>query len=160
LRTQFKTSLSDEDKTIVCQLWNDEYPKQLHFQSIVDFELYLNNLKEQYHVILYSNQQRIIGWYVEFTREDERWFALIIGAKFHKKGLGTKMLAMAKEKHEILNAWVIAHNSYLKSNGEVYISPLAFYLKNGFRLVEGINLATDKIAAVKIKWLKKDRLNE
>ncbi|MFT4741942.1 MAG: hypothetical protein ACI9L9_002739, partial [Marivirga sp.] len=52
------------------------------------------------------------------------------------------------------NGWVIDHSNERKSNGRLYISPLNFYLKNGFKKLSRNRLELDKISAVKIKWEK------
>jgi hypothetical protein len=65
------------------------------------------------------------------------------------------MLEIVKRKEIELNGWVIDHSKDKKKNGELYHSPLNFYLKNGFiELTKRLEL--DKISAVKIKWIKKD----
>jgi hypothetical protein len=37
-----KEVLSAEEKEVLRELWNNEYPSRLHLKSIEDFELYLN----------------------------------------------------------------------------------------------------------------------
>ena len=57
-----------------------------------------------------------------------------------KRGLGTKLLELLKEKENILNGWVIDHANYIKQNGEPYPSPLEFYIKNDFNVHSDIRL--------------------
>ncbi len=64
------------------------------------------------------------------------------------------MLELAKRKENELNGWVIDHNIDRKINGEFYVSPLDFYLKNGFVKLPHKRLELDKISAVSIKWTK------
>lgn len=64
------------------------------------------------------------------------------------------MLNLAKTKELVLNAWVIDHDTDRKKTGEVYKSPLNFYLKQGFKKLPDQRLELDKISAVKIKWVK------
>ncbi|MCB0473527.1 MAG: hypothetical protein KDC56_10755, partial [Flavobacteriaceae bacterium] len=59
-----------------------------------------------------------------------------------------------KEKETELNGWVIDHDNDYKINGELYKSPLNFYLKNGFQKSSDRRLELEKISAVKIKWKK------
>ena len=99
-----------------------------------------------------DENQKIKGWYFDFYRDDEKWFALILNSKCQRKGWGRKILNLAKEKETELNAWVIDHNKYKKRNGELYKSPLNFYVKNGFEIMLETRLQNEKIAAVKIKW--------
>lgn len=148
------TELSKTDKKQILNLWNTEYPEKLNYQTLVDFENYLNNLSEQSHIVMIDKNQKIKGWYFDFNRENEKWFAIILDSKFHGKGFGTKILNLAKEKETELNGWVIDHNNDKKRNGEFYNSPLAFYLKNGFEKLAETRLELEKISAVKIKWTK------
>tara|TARA_R110002167_G_scaffold128570_6_gene310915 strand:+ start:839 stop:1321 length:483 start_codon:yes stop_codon:yes gene_type:complete len=148
-----KTStLSKSQKQALCDLWNNEYPEQLTYQTLSGFEIFLKNLTEQSYIILVDHNQNIKGWYLDFKRENEKWFVLILDASFQGKGLGRKMLDLAKEKETALNGWVIDHGNDKKLNGESYKSPLNFYLKNGFELLSETRLELEKISAVKIKW--------
>jgi GNAT superfamily N-acetyltransferase len=144
--------LSDTDKEDALKLWNNEYPEQLVYSSIEEFEEYLGKLIDQNHALLVDNQERIAGWYFDFIREEQRNFAIILDSEFHGKGFGTKLIGYAKENHEELNGWVIDHNDYKKRSGDNYISPLEFYLKNGFEVIRNEKLASSKITAIKIKW--------
>lgn len=144
--------LSDTDKEDVLKLWNNEYPEQLVYNSIEEFEEYLGNLIYQNHALLIDEQGRVVGWYFDFIREEQKNFAIILDSDYHGKGYGTKLIGYAKEKHKELNGWVIDHNNYKKMNGDNYISPLEFYLKNGFEVIEKERLKSNKITAIKIKW--------
>ena len=150
-----KTSkLSKSQKQEICDLWNNEYPEKLNYRNLADFENYLKNLSKQSHIIMVNKDQNIKGWYFDFIRENEKWFAIILDSKFQGKGLGIKMLNLAKEKESELTGWVIDHSNDKKQNGEIYESPLSFYLKNGFELLIKNRLEHEKISAVKIKWKK------
>lgn len=146
--------LSNSDKKEILNLWNDEYPEKLNYQTLSEFENYLENLTEQSHILVRSENQRIKGWYFDFIRENEKWFAIILDSRFRGKGLGTKILNLAKEKESELNGWVIDKSNDRKKNGELYKSSLNFYLKNGFKKFDKERLELEKISAVKIKWKK------
>jgi len=135
-------------------MWNNEYPEKLNYRNLTDFEDYLKHLTQQSHIIMVDENQNIKGWYFDFIRENEKWFALILDAKLQGKGLGRKMLNLAKEKESELSGWVIDGSNDKKQNGEFYESPLSFYLKNGFELLVKNRLENEKISAVKIKWEK------
>lgn len=94
------------------------------------------------------------GWYFDFVREQEKWFAIILDSSLQGKGFGTKLLNMAKEKEPELNGWVIDRDTDRKRNGDLYRSPLPFYLKNGFEKISDTRLELEKISAVKITWRK------
>jgi GNAT superfamily N-acetyltransferase len=146
--------LSKSQKQEICDLWNNEYPEKLNYRNLADFENYLKNLSKQSHIIMVDKDQNIKGWYFDFIRENEKWFAIILDSKFQGKGLGKKMLNLVKEKESELNGWVIDHSNDKKQNGEIYESPLSFYLKNGFEILVKNRLEHEKISAVKIKWKK------
>lgn len=146
--------LSEEDKKEILNLWNQEYPEKLNYQTLLEFEKYLEQLTEQFHILMKSNDQKIKGWYFDFIRENEKWFGIIIDSKLHGKGFGTKLLNLAKEKESELNGWVIDKQDDKRKNGKSYKSPLNFYLKNGFKKLDNNRLELEKISAVKIKWKK------
>jgi len=149
-----RSILSESEKLEIFDLWNSEYPEKLSYQSKKEFNNYLENLTDQSHILLVDIDRKIKGWYFDFTRDDKKWFAIILDSKIHRKGLGTKMLEFAKQKENELNGWVIDHNRDKKKNGETYTSPLNFYLKNGFEKLTENRLELDKISAVQIKWKK------
>ena len=126
----------------------------MNYQTLSEFEEYLGNLMEQSHILMKSENQNIKGWYFDFIRENEKWFAIILDSKFHGKGFGTKLLNLGKEKESELNGWVIDSQNDKRKNGELYNSPLMFYLKNGFEKLDKERLELEKISAVKIKWKK------
>ena len=136
------------------ELWNDEFPEKLNYQTLADFESYLSNLEDQFHILMLDNNQNIKGWYFDFIRDAERWFAIILNTEMSGKGYGTQLLNLAKEKEPVLNGWVIDHENDKKRNGETYTSPLNFYLKNGFELLPNNRLELEKLSAVKIRWEK------
>jgi GNAT superfamily N-acetyltransferase len=146
--------LNDTQKTQIIELWNNEYPKKLRHESFESFESYLKNLKEQNHILLIDNENFVKGWYADFIRENEKWFAMILNSELQGKGFGTKLLNEAKRKEKELNGWVIDHNNDIKQNGEFYQSPIKFYEKNEFKIINRIRLELDMISAVKIKWRK------
>lgn len=149
-----RSSLSEPEKLEILELWNREYPEKLAFESKEAFEDYLNKGAGPTHILLIGPEKRIRGWYFEFIREDEKWFTLLLDSKIHGKGLGTTLLELAKQKENELNGWVIDHNRDKKKNGEIYRSPLNFYLKNGFVKLTKNRLEMDRISAVKIRWNK------
>ena len=147
-----KHHLNNGEKQRVFELWNNEYPEQLVYNSMDEFEEYLGKLIDLNHVLLVDNQGRIVGWYFDFVREEQRNFAIILDSEYHGKGFGTKLIGYAKGNHEELNGWVIDHSDYKKRGGDNYISPLEFYLKNGFEVLEKERLESSKITAIKIEW--------
>lgn len=147
-------SLDNSQIKVVFELWNAEYPKNLTHKCLSDFENYLNVLANQHHILLIDKNDAIKGWYFNFNRNNEKWFAMILATEIHGKGFGTLLLNEAKKRESILNGWVIEKTDYLKQNGDFYISPVPFYLKNGFQLLPEIRLELEHLSAVKITWKK------
>jgi len=146
--------LNKKQKIQIFDLWNNEYPVKLIYENYEQFEDYLRNLKKQCHILIIDNKDSVIGWYFDFVRENEKWFAMILNSEFQRKGYGTKLLNKAKTKNQELNGWVIDHDNDIKQNGKFYISPIKFYEKNGFKIINNKRLELDEISAVKIKWIK------
>ena len=144
--------LTESEKKAVFNLWNNEYPEKLTYNSIKEFEIYLDGLNQKSHLLVVNSEGKVIGWYVQFKRDDEMWFVIILDSSYQGKGLGTQILEIAKRKEKELNGWVIDHDNDKKKNCEIYKSPLKFYLKNGFRALTSERIESDKISAVKIKW--------
>lgn len=149
-----QTELDQKQKIQIFELWNNEYPEKLAYKTVEEFENYLNDLIEQKHYLLLDEVGQYSGWATTFTRDNEIWFAIIVSEKLHEKGIGTKILNSLKEDKHALNGWVIDHNSDKKSNGSIYKSPLDFYIKNNFNVINDTRLELEIMSAVKVKWTK------
>ena len=147
-----KKVLSLEQKEALCQLWNNEYPEKLSYKKTEEFDIYLNSLSDTKHYLLIVDTNEIKGWAFTFLREDEMWFAIIVDGQMQGKGKGSLLLEVLKNGKNNLNGWVVDHENDSKQNGEAYISPLLFYIKNGFTICNGTRIENEKISAVKINW--------
>ncbi len=127
------TALNALQRASVFFLWNSEYPARLNYASQDELENYLTSLKDQHHILLVGEGDKVLGWYFDFIREEERWFAMILDAAIQGKGYGGELLDLAKQENKVLNGWVIDHENDLKANGEPYGSPLQFYINSEFR---------------------------
>lgn len=145
--------LTSAQKECILKLWNQEYPEKLQHDDLSGFENYLSKLQNKEHLLLAGNTGEISGWAFTFTRDNEKWFAIILDSSINRLGYGTLLLNKLKDKETKLSGWVIDHFRDKKKNGEYYQSPLNFYLKNGFVVCSGIRLESDKISAVKIEWM-------
>lgn len=143
--------LSDVQKRMLLHLWNSEYPVQIAHAGIAQLEGYLAGLEDATHFFLTDEAGKTVVWAATFSRDGERWFAIITGRDRQGKGYGAKMLQWLKEKEPILNGWVTDHERYCKQDGTAYPSPVGFYIKQGFT-VTGIRLETEQLSAVKIVW--------
>ena len=145
-------NLNRKTKSQLLELWNNEYPEKLYYKDLVEFDAYLENLFNLTHLLLVDEKNIINGWAFSFDKESERWFGIMISEKFHGQGLGSKMLDKLKQTNHELYGWVIDHNYDKKINGKPYNSPLTFYKKHNFEIVETERLELEKISAVKIRW--------
>lgn len=133
------------------QLWNREYPHQLAYQKLSELDKYLADLKNpQYYILLDEND--LAGWSVSFDRDNERWFAIIISSEHQGKGIGSKMMRALMDDNPKLSGWVTDHDDYKRYDGQTYPSPLPFYLKFGFRVIDSERLETDLLSAVKVMY--------
>jgi len=147
------TKLSGAQKDMICQLWNMEYPQKLAITPSA-FDEFLEASASQTHFLIIENERDLVGWAYTFDREGDRWFSIIISHAHQGKGLGHVLLNLIKEKETCLNGWVIDHPHDRKQNGQPYLSPLSFYVKNGFTALPDTRLENEKISAVKIEWKK------
>jgi GNAT superfamily N-acetyltransferase len=147
-------NLTAEQRKLIWHLWNEEYPKQMQYQTIEEFDNYLNNLRQHYHLLALDDDSNVIGWAFLFERDNEKWFAIIVATKMQRQGIGTQLLQLLKEKEEVLNGWAADHDRYQTNSGASYPSPVQFYLKNGFIILPDIRIETEQLSAVKIKWTK------
>ncbi len=147
--------LTLEHKQAILALWNNEYPQNLHFNDIFELQDYLSKMKDQNHILLLDQNDKIKAWYTDFIRDEERWFLAILHYEFQGRKFGTKIIQMAKETNVELNGWIINSDNYKKTNGKAYKPPVEFYRKQGFQILEEVTLETDQISAIKIKWSKK-----
>ena len=149
------TFLTDFQKECAYILWNNEYPQNLQYKSIIEFDEYLNGLQEIKHYLLINNKEVIVAWAATFKRNNEIWFAIIIDSTVHGKGYGTAILNEIKKEEKHLVGWVIDHERDSKVNGDKYRSPMAFYTKNQFNILYDSRIESPTISAVKIVWEKK-----
>ena len=147
-------NLSNNYKNQLFSLWNSEYPLEITYKSIKEFEYYLNGLQNPTHFFIKDNSDVILGWSFTFYRDSEVWFGIIIHSDYQGKGYGTHLLNAMKLMYEKLNGWVIPSNTYKRSNGESYVSPLRFYTNQGFEMDLNKEIPINKINVIKIKWHK------
>ncbi len=142
-------TLSTSQKEEICALWNQEYPASLAYSEVAGFEKYLAGLGSPRHLLL-EEEGRVVGWYADFIREEEKWFAMIFDHRIQGKGWGRRVLQRVKDEGEVLNGWVIDNEEMDKLDGQKYRSPLGFYQKCGFEVVSDVRLEIPVLSAVKI----------
>jgi ribosomal protein S18 acetylase RimI-like enzyme len=135
--------------TQINDLWNEEYPIRL----IDRFDLLLQDAQNFNHYLI-EEKKEVVAWAVEFQKENEKRFSLIVKNKFQGKGLGKILIKELINDLGEFYGWVIDHDFDVKSNGEVYRSPINFYLKLGFHIIDNERIDNEMINAVKIKFSK------
>ena len=130
------------------QLWNNEYPLKLKDR----FSILLNDAQVYNHYYIQDLNNNIIAWAVDFEKEMQIRFSIIVSTNYKQKGLGGLLINKLKENNKEFYGWVIDHNNDLKSNGEYYLSPLPFYLKHGFEIQKEKRIDNEIINAILIKW--------
>lgn len=153
MRITLAKELTLSQKEAVLRIWNEEYGEKL-MKTMQGFEEYLSKLGKVQHFLMYDETDALWGWAATLDREGERWFAIIMDGSVQGKGYGRQLLNAIKEHEPILNGWVTDHNRDVKRNGQAYSSPMGFYLKNGFEVLEDVRLETEELSAVKIRWRK------
>ncbi len=146
-----KSLLTEADKSQLMALWNEEYPLSLAHDHPDSFETYLGGLSHLRHFLL-MEQNNLLAWAYSFSRQNERFFAIILSKTVQGKGWGRKLIEKLKSGEKSLNGWVIDRSDYLKSDGTFYSVPLPFYIKCGFRVVPEVRLETPQMSALKICW--------
>ena len=149
-----KQKLDPEEKEMVFNLWNSEYPVSLSFQAMSDMNNYLDTLVGLNFYLLKNDLNQTEGWAMTFGREDEIWFAITIAQNVQGQGKGTFLLNGLKVDNDILNGWVIDHENDYKPNGAIYIDHHCNYKKNDFEIFPGIRLEIPVLSALKISWKK------
>lgn len=144
--------LSITQKEEIIFIWNAEYPKTLRYSDIGPFEAYLAKMGKPIHYIKSDEKGQLIGWLATFDRDDERWFVMLVDARYQGRGIGSQMLDAAKKDESVLNGWAADHNKDMKADGTIYRTPITFYLKNGFEVLSDIRFEDGNLSLVKIRW--------
>lgn len=146
--------LTKSQKQDIVRLWNAEYPAHLNYEDVSGFDNYLKGLTKPVHFIIGDEHNQLQAWMVTFTRDEARWFAMILDTSLQGKGIGSRLLDEAKTLETELNGWATDHTRDSRADGKPYPSPIGFYLKNGFEVLTGIRLEKGLLSTVKIRWRK------
>lgn len=140
--------LSEAQAAQINRLWNEEYPLKLKDR----FPILLDGASRYNHYILEDENRKLIAWAVDFEKEKQVRFSIIVGSAHKGKGLGGMLIERLKAENPEFYGWVIDHNEDLKSNGETYQTPMPFYLKHGFEILPDQRIDNEMIRAVLLKW--------
>ena len=117
-------------------LWNEEYPLKLKDR----FKLLLDGVNDYNHYLVEDKDRNILAWAVDFEKDNEIRFSIIVDKNHQGKGLGVQLIKKLKKDLNEFYGWVIDHNDDKKSNGENYESPLSFYINQGFEVLHNNEL--------------------
>jgi len=141
--------LTEKQSQQINNLWNEEYPVNLKDR----FKHLLDGVKNYNHYLIEDDQENTLAWAVEFEKDNEIRFSIIVNNKEQRKGYGNSLLSRLKHDLGEFYGWVIDHNEDKRSNGENYQSPLMFYVKQEFEVLYDTRIDSDILKAVKIKRL-------
>ncbi|MEQ8323999.1 MAG: GNAT family N-acetyltransferase [Vicingaceae bacterium] len=145
--------LSPECKEQVFELWNREYPVELQNENLEDMLSYMDGLEDLRHGMLMDNKSKIQAWFATYKNLGEQRFIIIIAREAQGQGHGSFILDHLKKDREVLHGWVIDEDRYQREDGSPYRSPLDFYRKHGFEVLDE-RLERALISGVKVKWTR------
>lgn len=143
--------LSPEFKQQVFELWNHEYPVDIKQGTLEDMLHYMDGLEGLRHGLILDDTGRCQAWFATYLKDGEHRFIIVVSSAVHGKGYGSFIMEHLKKGLDSLYGWVIDEDRYKKENGQTYRSPLEFYIKQGFEVLEE-RLERQLISAVKVKW--------
>lgn len=129
------------------QLWNEEYPTRLSDR----FGILLDGVSDYTHYLIEDENNNVLAWAVDFEKDNEVRFSIIVDRKQQGRGLGTYLLTRLKEDLPDFYGWVIDRDDDKKADGQNYRSPLIFYIKNGFEVLHDTRIDNEFLNAVKIR---------
>lgn len=142
--------LTLEQREQVRCLWNREYPVKIALKDGEAMNAYLDSLGNPKHKLLYKEEDKLVGWYVDFDRDDHRWFAVILDASLHGKGIGSMLMSEAKAENKALFGWAVMTEGLKKTDGSIYRPSIGFYKKFGFSIFDDEIFETEIMTTVKV----------
>ncbi len=152
---QSSESLSASQEAALLQLWNEEFIAGIAHPDLASLRSFLAGLQNTRFFFLTRQTDGSIGGIAfSFDRNGARWFSIVLSNAAQGKGFGKALMRSLQDSEPELNGWVIDRDSFLKTNGLAYPSPLAFYERLGFIALPDERLDTEKISAVRIRWVE------
>lgn len=116
------------------------------------FPILLNDVQNFQHYLWEDENKNVLAWAVFFEKDEETRFSIIVDNKYQGQGWGKLLINQLIQDLDHFFGWVIDRDGDLKSNGQPYQSPLGFYQKLGFEILEDQRIDTEMLQAVKIHW--------
>lgn len=152
MQVSITTTLEQSQKQAIVRLWNAEYPRQLAYKDMEGFNAYLEKLGDPIHYVASDYKGKLLGWLCVFDRDGEHWLVILVDTTVQRQGIGTQLLSMAKQGASVINGWVTDQDNNIKADGTHYKSPLEFYRKQGFTVLEDVRMETGTVSLVKVRW--------
>ncbi|MFN0187128.1 MAG: GNAT family N-acetyltransferase [Bacteroidia bacterium] len=146
--------LNQQQQLELLKCWNDVYPENVKFDDLTQLNSYFDGLQLVEYFLLIDSSIPATAFSFRFIRDEELWLAMLMPPSMQGKGYGSILLEELTENINSISAWVVDHERDVKADSSPYISPLSFYLKEGFEIQEGVRLETDTISAAKLVWKK------
>lgn len=151
MKIEIIKDLSNSDLSQIYNIWNSVYPTQAVFMTENDFRVYLDKTSDKTHFIFRNNALTIDGWLMTFTRDDNRYFVLLVSENNQGKGIGTTLIKEMKKIEGRVAGWIVELDTYLKLDGSLYHSPISFYKKLGFSITKEKS-DSNGFSTIKIIW--------
>jgi hypothetical protein len=151
------STLTLAQKSQLFNLWNNEYPESLAYNSPEEFNEYFDTLPQAQHHLMLASNGTIQAWGFSFMHHKQTCFAIIINQNQQKTGKGTQIINSLKNNNPQLYGFVINNSLQYKRNGSHYQTPMPFYHKMGF--AQCPNPETDNTSTIKIKWERSSKEN-
>lgn len=130
--------LTDKQREQINALRDDKYPSKLKDR----FPIHLDGADWYNQYIIEDLNNNTIAWTVDFEKKSQIRFSIIVASIHKGKGLGRMLIEKLRTENEEFYGWVIDHNNDFKLNGEYYKTPMPFYLKHGFEILNDKRIDT------------------
>jgi GNAT superfamily N-acetyltransferase len=139
--------LTDKQLRQINDLWDTEFQQTLNGR----FPLLLDGVSDYCHYIV-EQQDKVLAWAAYFRKDEEVRFSIIVAADQQGNGIGKQLVDQLKNDLPCFYGWVVDHNNHLKADGTYYLSPLQFYINQGFEILHDQRIDNEMLSAVKIRW--------
>ncbi len=152
IKANTSTVLAKADWDRVLELWNSNFPIEVHVPSIDALQKVIE-VEHCKHYTIRNLALEIEAWMAVFDRYETRWFSILVAPEAQDKGLGKALIRHAQSVEPILEGWVVQSDKHTRADGLLYKSPLDFYYKLGFRLNPNRFSPDGKLDVVCVKWV-------
>ena len=149
---EIKSTLSQKEKEKIVSVWNQEYPRELAYSSVHDYDAYLSKIEILNHYLI-KKEGVIVAMASVFIREEDTWFSILINGKHQRRGLGRQLMNQLMCDYDRLNGWMVDQEGSTLATGKAYSIPASFYQKLGFVKLSKVN--EKPVRCIHIQWDKR-----